>query len=439
MTIDTSRIEAKELNAHIDPIGLLQLIGYEKSSPKISGGEIRDYCPLHKGDNQQSIAISQDKHTYICHNCAESGDLIDLYGKAKGLTFKDSIKELAEIYNLPIQYTYANKESVKSVLKKAIHPDATKQLSSIWMQAKEEGSHKYLEIKKITRCKGIRFGKDKVGNDSVIVPYYDIDGNIQTIQTINEQGKYFLKGLPVSGSFFPLKKIQDGKAVYIGEGLATAVTAFQALDEKEVVISAGSAGNISKVVESLRGKYPNIKIHLLLDNNDAALKAKDQIQEPYKYSIPSFEGLQIPKNSEGKDIKTDDFNDLFSVCGQSLGEIRKQILKKEIIKEGKKTLKLQFISEISSNYFSEKPPEKPTLLVYTNNENMDGKKIPFLHKEIVGMIAAEGGRGKTHFCTHLAACVASGVPFLGKFEISLPGASCLILGENNQLDIQRLL
>lgn len=105
-----------------------------------------------------------------------------------------------------------------------------------------------------------------------------------------------------------------------------------------------------------------------------------------------------------------------------------------------KSLDLRFISEISKDYFLKTPPVKPSLLVYEKNDgNMEATKIPFLHKEVTAMLVAEGGRGKTHLCAHLATCVTSGVPFLGKFEIASPGAVCMIVGENNPEDIKRLL
>jgi len=102
-------------------------------------------------------------------------------------------------------------------------------------------------------------------------------------------------------------------------------------------------------------------------------------------------------------------------------------------------LELKFISEISPDYFKKQPPEKPALLEFIKDGDVSGRKIPFLHKEITAMLIAEGGRGKTHLLMMLSACVATGIPFLGKFQIVQPGAVCVIVGENNRDDIHRLL
>jgi len=100
---------------------------------------------------------------------------------------------------------------------------------------------------------------------------------------------------------------------------------------------------------------------------------------------------------------------------------------------------LKSIFELSPDYFKKRPPEKPVLLEFTKDGDADAKKIPFLHKEIVAMLIAEGGRGKTHLCAMLGVCVAAGIPFLGKFNVAHPGAVCFIVGEDDDDDIHRLL
>lgn len=101
-----------------------------------------------------------------------------------------------------------------------------------------------------------------------------------------------------------------------------------------------------------------------------------------------------------------------------------------------KSLELFFISELSRDYFTKEPPEKPSLLYFVEE---DGKKSTFLHKEITSMLVGEGGRGKTHLLALLGASVATGIPFLGQIEVDKPGAVCFVVGENNHGDIHRLL
>ncbi|MES2273614.1 MAG: AAA family ATPase, partial [Chlamydiota bacterium] len=97
---------------------------------------------------------------------------------------------------------------------------------------------------------------------------------------------------------------------------------------------------------------------------------------------------------------------------------------------------LHFLSSLKENYLETDAPQKERLIYWTDPM---GVKHAFLPKGIVAMIVGAGGVGKTHLIAHLALCVATGVPFLGNFEIERPGAVCMVLGENKMDDIHRLL
>ena len=70
------------------------------------------------------------------------------------------------------------------------------------------------------------------------------------------------------------------------------------------------------------GRYPNIKMVIYLDRNEAAFKQalKMRNQTNIKYCVPCFDGLQ-----NNTAAKIDDFNDLVSACGQQLEFVRKQL------------------------------------------------------------------------------------------------------------------
>jgi RecA-family ATPase len=107
-----------------------------------------------------------------------------------------------------------------------------------------------------------------------------------------------------------------------------------------------------------------------------------------------------------------------------------------LFEKGGQKFSLKFINEISPEYFKIKPKEKPRLLHFVDQS---GRKIPFLHRGVVGMLVAEGGVGKTHLLALLALSISTGVPWIGKFMVEKPGPVCLILGENDSDDIHRLL
>lgn len=92
--------------------------------------------------------------------------------------------------------------------------------------------------------------------------------------------------------------------------------------------------------------------------------------------------------------------------------------------------------QISKDYFLTKPPEKKHILHIVD---VNGKKTPFLHQGITGMLVAEGGLGKTKLLSLMAGSIATGIPFLKQYIVSDPGAVCLIMGENDGDDIHRCL
>jgi len=157
-----------------------------------------------------------------------------------------------------------------------------------------------------------------------------------------------------------------------------------------------------------------------------------------------IEGLDLKELSEeivdSLEIDEDKKNGLKLLLHER-GQIKFQISHKESMAEAlsakkKPIIELKFISEISDDYFKNQPPPKPRLLYYNDGPS---KKVTFLHKEIVAMLVAEGGLGKSHLSALLAACVCTGIPFLDVLNIESPGAVALFIGENSDGDIHRLL
>lgn len=347
MPVSARNIDIDELKAVLDPESVLEFIGYEHSSPKTSGAEIRDYCPIlgcrqeRKKGSVGALLINANTHVFYCHKCSAKGSLIDLYMQAIGCSFQEARQQLGDRFlfnsNLP------RKATPRPLLKKetvVIDPPPVNN-HPLWINAKEDGDPPYLRRKKVSTCAGLRYGPDESDykNESIIVPFFTVDGILQTLQFINDYGKFFLKDHSYKGAFFPTGEIKDGEEIYVAEGLATCLTIHEALEGAVTVISAGSAGNIPAVVEAIKGKYPNVKIKLALDANEAARKNIEKIAElmiPFTYTEPNFEGLQNPDEGECAD-----FNDLVSKCGLSVDAVRKQLIENEKRKEVEMTTTIE--------------------------------------------------------------------------------------------------
>ncbi len=119
-------------------------------------------------------------------------------------------------------------------------------------------------------------------NDALIIPLYDRDGKITSIQAINTDGtKDFLSGGRISGCFHPIGKIRGATGlIVIGEGLATVAAVCEVMGCSGVV--AFSAGNLNPVTREIRLLAPDADIIILADDDqneggmnpgmDAALK-----------------------------------------------------------------------------------------------------------------------------------------------------------------------
>ena len=316
MTPLVHKIQVKDLNASLDCLKILELIGYEKSKPKISGNEIRDCCPIHRGNNPTSLSINQQKKCFKCHSCDAKGSLIDLYGLSMGLNLKEDLSKILK--ELAFLTHYSQKVSSNKIKEKHPNKDFSF-LQNVWDNASKKGSHPYLKKKHIESCPRIRFGIDEKGNDSIVVSYKDINGTIRGIQYIGLGGKFFHKGSKTVGSFFSLCDFKSKGEVWIAEGLATACTVWESLGKTTPVLSASSKGNIPTVVKEIYDRYPQIKIKLALDID--ARDILEKIEVPVDYSIPSFKGLKIDKI----DKSPTDFNDLISRFGKGLEEVKRQL------------------------------------------------------------------------------------------------------------------
>ena len=133
------------------------------------------------------------------------------------------------------------------------------------------GDFQYLKDKKVYPY-GVRLFDN--GQDlSLVVPLRDIDGRVQSLQWISEDGKkQFYPGAPTKGLFWAVGldtvNPDDKKAVIlIGEGFATMAKIYELTQKPSV--AAMNCGNMKLVAEIIKGKFPNARIIITADNDKA--------------------------------------------------------------------------------------------------------------------------------------------------------------------------
>ena len=176
-------------------------------------------------------------------------------------------------------------------------------------------AHPYLQNK------GVKSYGLRTDNSLLLVPMFNIDGEIASIQTISTSGdKFYTKGGRVKGCFFPIGTPED--TLILCEGYATGASIHEATSEPVAVCF--NSGNIKEVAKELSAKHPNTKIIIAGDDdhkreqNIGRIKAIEAAKHIGSSTVfPKFDALY----NEG----CTDFNDLHRLCG--LKEVKKQINK----------------------------------------------------------------------------------------------------------------
>lgn len=141
---------------------------------------------------------------------------------------------------------------------------------AIWDTASiAQDEHPYLHRKGVrshglrTYCGELNIG-DMACDGAVIVPLHDARGEVVSLEFIGADGeKRFLPGGAKAGAFHLIGKNFD--RIVIAEGYATGASAFEATGYGVAV--AFDAGNLRRVADAMRDKYPKAVLIFSVDND----------------------------------------------------------------------------------------------------------------------------------------------------------------------------
>ena len=179
----------------------------------------------------------------------------------------------------------------------------------------------------------------RLDGDKLLIPMFNIQGELCSLQTINhEGGKRFMKGGQVNGLFNLIGSPE--KNLILCEGYATGSTIHQATGQ--AIAICFSAGNIKEVAIALANKHPNISL-LIAGDNDQWGESNTGKNKAQEIAQTVGAGVVFPEFKE-TDLKNKptDFNDLHALSG--LQEVKRQIeqsqfqgLKPETIRKPKES------------------------------------------------------------------------------------------------------
>ena len=377
----------------------------------------------------------------VCWYVFHSGDICGAaFGDWKtGLNEKWCSKDVSKLTYEQRQKYNTDMETAAKVRKaqeKTNHAQAKKLANELWDTAEPvtPGGHAYLVKKGLTLAHNLRVGKDDYGRERLIVPTLDENGKIWSLQFIDKDGKKRFQPMGKrKGLFFEIPGKPGNNEIYITEGPATGASINEITGA--MVICAFSANQMPAVAKKIKELYPGRNITIAADNDrfntganpgiDYGIEAAREIDAPMTY--PKFTDDQIKewreKTGNHKKGPTD-FNDLAAFDAAAVVVRLKDASKKDMLPP------LTADNTSLLNWLPCRPIEREVVLT------LFGK--PLMTRDLVGVLSATGGTGKTFWLMGLAHALATGGSF-GPIKAVRKFKVLVICAEDDQNEIGRRL
>ena len=150
----------------------------------------------------------------------------------------------------------------------------------IWSQAgAASAEHPYLQRKGI-KTHGARI----TGDGRLMVPLYNSDGELSSIQYIDHAGgKLYHPGGQTGSMYWLVGSMDDASVLYIAEGFATAATIAEVTGQPCAV--AYSASNLVPVTGILKEGHPTLDICIVADHDASGVGQRYAEQASAKYGV----------------------------------------------------------------------------------------------------------------------------------------------------------
>ena len=204
------------------------------------------------------------------------------------------------------EMAHARRINESKVLREAAlerqHQLASDTVEKIWTGAQAAlPDHPYLAKKGI----GVH-GARATGDGRLVVPLYDQDGTLATLQYIDYQGgKLYHPGGQTGGKFWQIGTMDEPGTLYVAEGFATAATIHETTNRPVVV--AYSASNLVPVTGTLRDMHGATQdIVIVADNDSSGVGQRYAEQASAKYGarmvMPPIQGDANDYSQAGNDL-----------------------------------------------------------------------------------------------------------------------------------------
>jgi phage/plasmid primase-like uncharacterized protein/KaiC/GvpD/RAD55 family RecA-like ATPase len=184
------------------------------------------------------------------------------------------VEEMAQSRRLAEAKTQRDAEVKKS------REVAANTVDLIWSQAgAASAEHPYLQRKGI-KTHGARI----TGDGRLMVPLYNPDGELSSIQYIDHQGgKLYHPGGQTGSMYWLVGSMDDATTLYIAEGFATAATIAEVTGQPCAV--AYSASNLVPVTGILKQGHPTLDICIVADHDASGVGQRYAEQASAKFGV----------------------------------------------------------------------------------------------------------------------------------------------------------
>ena len=389
---------------------------------KRRGSTLVGLCPFHM-ERTPSFAVYPDDQRYHCFGCGAHGDIFDFLHAQEGLDIRAAAERLtggnfpvlSEARVLELRARQARFEAEQAERRKL----ASEQMLLRWGNADASySSHPYLT------AKGIRPNGTRLDREHILVPLYNVEGKLTSLQSIDPAGhKLFEAELPVAGSMFVIGPPMTAATapILVCEGFATGASLHEATGRTVVVTF--NAGNLVKVAERLVSAFPGVRWQVAGDDDrhkptnvgrDAATTAARLLRCAAVF--PS-----LPADSTGTD-----FNDMAAHFGAQAV--------RDLIVDGRMPNDAAPATTADAG---------PLLITAVDAFDFDPTKIPvrpwlvpgLLIRSATHVLVAPGGSGKSLFNLQKAIMLATGMQW-GEWKPRSRYRS-LVINAEDDIDEQR--
>ena len=223
-----------------------------------NGKTLKGCCPFHNSTSGSSFVVFPDTQSWRCFGaCHEGGDRIKFHMKKFNLGFKDACEDLSKGYILtdykpkPIQKRPTVNESFYSAK------------TEYDVAMRYPTGNEYTERKKIP-VEILQELQARQVDDKILIPMFG-GGKIKGFQDIQPSRDYLPEKI-TRGNLASaiLGTLKNGVPILLGEGLATCISAYMAMESIPTVIAFNS-NRLELVARVLRKKYPDSDIYILVD------------------------------------------------------------------------------------------------------------------------------------------------------------------------------